>query len=221
VIYSAKMSTEEITLRMIEMQTVAAFVAAIAALAMWKATVSLVKVTRDMLLANVPPEIFICLEHAQPFATKDRANAKIENRGSVDLTDVHVKVGGWFHSDDDTGQASIMYKYDIGNLKSRKSYKFPLWDISKGAIRQQKGLDDTYRKARDADSAPVEVHVTFRQGGTGIVHTFKHCFLVHFDPEGNLQVSELFIVGDSRTIKTTEANTISERTITPIPDETP
>lgn len=214
-VYSAKAMPETINLYLVGLQTLAALIAAGAALAMWKSTVNLVKVSRDMLLANVAPEIIIGLENSQPFATKDRANIKIENRGSVDLIAAHVSIGCYFISDDERSSQSEVEKSPIGELKSGHVYKLSLWDISKKAIRKQKQLDDKYQKIRDANETPVEVHVISRHGATGIPHTFKHRFLVKFDPEGNLLVSELFIEGNSRRIVITEGNTVSEETITP------
>jgi hypothetical protein len=206
---------DTINLLLVGLQTLAALIAAGAAIAMWKSTVNLVKVSRDMLLANIAPEIVIGLESSQPFATKDKANVKVENRGSVDLIDATVSIGCDFVSDDESGKQSEMQEFRIGELKSGYSYKLSLWDASQKAIRKQKSLDDTYQKARNTTNTPVEVQVTSRHGATGIPHTFKHHFLVKFDPTGNLLVSELFIEGDSRRITTRESNTVSEETITP------
>lgn len=152
------MPTDILSLRLIELQTAATVLAALAAVAMWKATVNLVKVTRDMLLANVAPDVVISLEHPQPFPTIENANVKIENRGSVDLIDVQVSVGCRFKSDDGSGEQRETQTYKVGKLKSGGNYRLSIWDISKNAIRKQKQLGDSYQKARDADNAPVEVH---------------------------------------------------------------
>jgi len=216
ILVQQKMPTDILSLRLVELQTAATVLAALAAVAMWKATVNLVKVTRDVLLANVAPEVVISLEHPQPFPTIEKANVKIENRGSVDLIDVQVSVGCRFKSDDGSGEQRETQTHKVGKLKSGGNYRLSIWDISKNAIRKQKQLGDSYQKARDAENAPVEVHVTSRHGATGIPHTFDHRFLVEFSPDGNLLVSELFIEGDSRRIVRSEANTVSEETITPI-----
>jgi hypothetical protein len=183
---------------------------------MWKATANLVKVTRDMVLANVDPEIVIRLEHPQPFPTIEKATVKIENRGSVDLSDVEVAVGCHFKSDDGSAEQRETQTFRVGKLKSGGNYRLSIWDISKNAIRKQKQLGDAFKNARDADSAPVGVHVTARHGATGISQSFEHRFLVEFSPDGNLLVSELFVVGNSRRIVRSEANTVSEETITPV-----
>jgi hypothetical protein len=213
------MPTETINLYLVGLQTFATFIAAIAAVAMWRATVNLVKVTRGMVLANVAPEVVIGLEQPQPFATKETAIVKIENRGSVDLFDVEFTVGGLFHQDDGNGQTGVSQTIRIGNLNSSKSYTFPLWDIAKSAIRRQKGLDDKYSKARADDHAPVEVHVTSRHGATGIPQNFDHTFLVDFDSEGNLCVAELFVKDGKRTVKRKTGNTTTEETTEVVPIE--
>ena len=147
------MPSETINLYLVGLQTLAALIAAGAALAMWKSTVNLVNVTRDMLLANVAPEVVIRLEHPHPFKSKEKATMRIENRGSVDLIDVRLAIGCIFSSDDEKSTQSEMHKYRIGKLKSGYSHRSSLWDNAKTAVQKQKSLGDAYRKARDASNA--------------------------------------------------------------------
>jgi len=214
------MPAEKLNLILVALQTLAALIAGSAALAMWKSTVNLVEVTRDTLLADVAPEVVIGLEHSQPFATKDRANVKNENRGSVNLVEVQIEAGCRFTSDDRHGRKSVMEKYAVGDLKSGKSHKFSLWDLSKNAIREKQRLDaELYSRARASGNAPVEVEVKCRHGATGIPHLFTHIFLVQFDPEGNLLVSELFVSADGERTLTVSGNITTEETIKTIPLE--
>jgi hypothetical protein len=173
------MTPEATTLLLVGLQTAATVVAAIAALAMWRATVNLVKYTRDMVLANVTPEVVIRLQQSPPFKSSAASIVSVMNESGVDLLGVTVDIGPSFQSDDKRDQSRITITHTIPTLPGGRVFNFELWKIAKMAIVHRDQLPDIYLSAR-TKLTEIEVRVSSRHSATGMRHSFKHCFTVEF-----------------------------------------
>jgi hypothetical protein len=170
----------------------AAWVQAVAAIAMWKATINLVRTSRDMILANIPPRVCIRLQNSQPFEDPKDSTVIVRNDGSVDLDNVLLDVGPSFESNDHNAYSKITTRLKVGTLKAGKEFKFRIWDFAKAAAQKQEQLPESYSHVRNYPFAQVEVLVSFRHSATGALHEVMHLFLTEFSTTGQLNVCESF-----------------------------
>jgi hypothetical protein len=87
----------------------AAGVQAMAAIAIWKATLNLVTATRDLVYANVAPELTIRLKNKQPFENPEGAVLRLENQSRMAVTELAVEVN--VYSNQTTGLLEQVVQY--------------------------------------------------------------------------------------------------------------
>lgn len=172
-------------------QAIAAIVAAAAAVAMWRATIHLVEVTRGLIYVQIAPKISFDHPYSQPFRTPKESTFVLENVGRIDLDDVELVIGSHFQTEDGSEVSETLKPFKARTLKPGKKISVPMWQFAKQAIEKQSNISDSLKYDRELRTAPVVVKIRFKHGISGVEENLTKNYRVEFSELGELCIASV------------------------------